>query len=72
MNSLNIKDLGQLNVLEVAMDHMEEHLYELSLDPEYAYDPVQRRWRSARFDNVIKLQGALAQLRNQMLSAMEE
>ena len=69
MNSLNIKDLGQLNVLEVAMDHMEEHLDELSLDPEYAGNVSLLR---SRLDEAIYLQGALAQLRNQMLSAMEK
>ena len=60
MNSLNIKDWGQLNVLEVALDHMEEHLNELGLEPD------------SRFFDTIKLQGALAQLRNQMISAMEK
>ena len=69
MNSLNIKDWGQLNVLEVALDHMEEHLNDLDLDPEY--DCCIKNTR-ARLDNTIKLQGALAQLRNQMLSAMEK
>tara|TARA_R110000772_G_scaffold188116_1_gene299204 strand:+ start:394 stop:600 length:207 start_codon:yes stop_codon:yes gene_type:complete len=68
MNSLNIKDWGQLNVLEVAMDHMEEHLNDLDLDPEYDCGIMHR----ARLDNTIKLQGALAQLRSQMLNAMEK
>ena len=68
MNSLNIKDWGQLNVLEVALDHMEEHLNDLDLDPECDFGIM----RQARLDNTIKLQGALAQLRNQMLNAMEK
>ena len=69
MNSLNIKDWGQLNVLEVALDHMEEHLNDLDLDPHYGPNPTLLR---ARLDNTIKLQGALAQLRSQMLNAMEK
>ena len=72
MNSLNIKDWGQLNVLEVAMDHMEEHLNDMdlsTLDPRYRPCDTMHR---ARLENTIKLQGAVAQLRAQMLNAMEK
>ena len=68
MNSLNIKDWGQLNVLEVALDHMEEHLNDLDLHPKFDCNIMHE----ARLKNTIKLQGAVAQLRAQMLDAMEK
>ena len=63
MNSLNIENWGQLNVLEVALDHMEEHLNDLD---------IESTFNVARLESTAKLQGALAQLRNQMLNAMEK
>ena len=63
MNSLNIENWGQLNVLEVALDHMEEHLNDLD---------IESTFNVGRLESTAKLQGALAQLRNQMLNAMEK
>ena len=71
MNSLNIKDWGQLNVLEVALDHMEEHLNDLDSWGQYLTG-VDGLLHRARLENTIELQGAVAQLRAQMLSAMEK
>ena len=68
MNSLNIKDWGQLNVLEVALDHMEEHLNDLHLNPKFDCNIMHE----ARLKNTYKLQAAVAQLRSQMLNAMEK
>ena len=63
MNSLNIENWGQLNVLEVALDHMEEHLNDLD---------IESTFNVGRLESTAKLQGALAQLRSQMLNAMEK